>query len=479
VVAARDGAVVAARDGAVVALIPSDEHAARLAVDGGEPAGELHCTLAYLGAAADIDDDTRQAIVDAITTAVADTPQIDADGFALPLFNPGRDEPCTTLGLSGAALADARATVMQAVATVDGFDLPEQHQPWHAHLTLSYTDDTGMAERLVDRAGPLVCDRVRVAFAGIATDIPLAEVEPGPEHARSPRMSDPAARPASSVHLRRLAGRRERTAARMLAHAEREHLTVADLATVRLPWFAVRSIGDPAVGAPETATIFVFDEIGGSFGIDAQELIREIEQITAPAITVRINSPGGAVFDAIAICNALRHHPARVTCYVDALAASAASIIAAAGDDVVMMPGSQMMIHDASAVIDGNPAEMFKMGTWLDRQSDNLADLYRQKAGGDLSTWRALMNVETWMFAAEAVQMGLADRTDRMPDVEPEHEPDPDMDELMHRAHDLAPFGYRYPGRQQAPAPTAPAGQQRTPIGDTTTRLLRRLADTY
>lgn len=473
--------MVAVHDGAMVALIPSAEDADRLAVDGGEPADQLHCTLVYLGKAADIDDDTRQAIVDAVTAAVAGTPRVDADGFALSLFNPHGDEPCTTLGLSGARLADVRSAVMQAVATVDGYALPEQHLPWHAHLTLAFTDDTSTAEQWVDRAGPLLCDRVRVAIAGEATDIPLVEVEPQPEpeHARSPRMSDPAARSSSSIHLRRLAWRRERTAARMLAHAEREHLTVADLATVRLPWYAVRGIGEPAEGAPDVATIFVFDEIGGSFGIDARELVEEIQQITAPQITVRINSPGGSVFDAISICSALRHHPAKVTCYVDALAASAASVIAVAGDDVVMMPGSQMMIHDASAVIDGNAADMSRMATWLGRQSDNIADLYRQKGGGDLSTWRALMSAETWLFAAEAVQMGLADRTDRMPDTEPDHEPDPDMADLMHRGHDLAPFGYRYHGRQQAPAPTTPGGWQRMAGGDTTTALLRRFADTY
>jgi phage head maturation protease len=108
-----------------------------------------------------------------------------------------------------------------------------------------------------------------------------------------------------------------------------------------------------------------------------------------------------------------------------------------------------MMIHDASATDDGNAAEKAKMSTWLDRQSDNIADMYRRRAGGTAGDWRELMLAETWMFGDEAVEMDLADRLFERPA--------PAADEVMERTFDLAKFGYRYAGRRAAPAP----GQRR------------------
>lgn len=265
----------------------------------------------------------------------------------------------------------------------------------------------------------------------------------------------------TSIHVRRLESRVARTTARLLDLAARERLTVADLATARLPWYTIRDeAGDDAwdVDAEDAgaATVFIFDEIGGSLGISAKTFAADLEAITAPRINVRINSPGGSVFDAIAIHSALLHHPARIRSYVDGIAASAASVIAMAadpynGDDdsggVVMMPGSQMMIHDASAIEDGNAADHSKMSTFLARQSDNIAELYRQRAGGDTAEWRELMLAETWMFADEAVEMRLADRVETRPPA------DAGPDDVMTRSHDLGQWHYRYAGRRAAPAP--------------------------
>jgi HK97 family phage prohead protease len=254
----------------------------------------------------------------------------------------------------------------------------------------------------------------------------------------------------TSIHVRRLEDRVARTAARLVDHAQRQRLDVADLADAKLPWYEIRSVvDDPAErddpGA-EVAEVLIFDEIGGSLGVSAKQFAQDLQEITAPTIRVRINSPGGSVFDAVAIHNALLHHPAYVEVYVDSLAASAASVIAMAGDEVVMMPGSQMMIHDASAVEEGNAADHGKMQTFLDRQSDNIARFYQRRGGGDVAEWRERMLAETWMFADEAVEAGLADR---------EYEPDrfgAEPDERMTRSFDLARYGYRYAGRDRAPA---------------------------
>ena len=115
------------------------------------------------------------------------------------------------------------------------------------------------------------------------------------------------------------------------------------------------------------AEIWLYDEIGG-WGIWAQDVVDQLQQITASTITVRVSSPGGDVFDGIAIANALASHPAHVTVQVDSLAASIASVIAvSAGDRILMAPNSQMMIHNASGGCRGEAGDMRKMADLLDK----------------------------------------------------------------------------------------------------------------
>lgn len=183
------------RTGAMVALRPSAEDADRLAVEGGEPADQLHCTLAYLGDVADIPPDVQQALVGRLTALVEDAIRPDFDlpmqveGFALDVFNPpgtaredGKDrDTCIVLGLSGGDLDTVHSMVVETVAEVfgeAGLVLPDQHTPWIPHTTLIYTDDVGRVTDLVDRAGPVTFDAIRVAFGGHNTDIPLTPVEP-------------------------------------------------------------------------------------------------------------------------------------------------------------------------------------------------------------------------------------------------------------------------------------------------------------
>lgn len=169
--------------------------------------------------------------------------------------------------------------------------------------------------------------------------------------------------------------------------------------------------------ASDSATVWVYDVIG-DWGVSAAELVPAIEQITAPSIEVRVNSPGGDYFAGVAIANALVRHPAAVTVHVDALAASAASVIAMAGDDIVMYPGAQMMIHDALTMTIGNAAEHTKTAALLDSASNDIAAVYASRAAasgqqGELTSaaaFRALMQAETWLTAEQAVSSGLATR---------------------------------------------------------------------
>ena len=215
----------------------------------------------------------------------------------------------------------------------------------------------------------------------------------------------------------------------------------AQLRQGRTDWYRItNALGD----AP--AQVHVYDEIG-YWGITASDFIRELSSLDATAIDLHINSPGGEIFDGIAIMNALRSHPATVTTYVDSLAASIASVIAMAGDRIVMAPHSQLMIHDGSGLCIGNAADMRSTAELLDRQSDNIAAVYAERAGGDIAEWRTRMTDETWYTAAEAVEAGLADEiasTRTSADDNP-----------LENSWDLSAFTYA--GRDQAPAPVAVA----------------------
>jgi ATP-dependent protease ClpP protease subunit len=149
--------------------------------------------------------------------------------------------------------------------------------------------------------------------------------------------------------------------------------------------------------------------IGGWFGVNAQDFIDEIKGIKTGSITLHINSPGGSVFDGVAIYNALRSHAAEINVEVDALAASAASFIAQAGDTVTMNQGSMMMIHDASAGSYEDAAGHRQTAEILDKISNSIASMYASRAGGTMETWRETMKAEAWYTAQEAVDVGLAD----------------------------------------------------------------------
>lgn len=185
-------------------------------------------------------------------------------------------------------------------------------------------------------------------------------------------------------------------------------------------WFRI-SNAEGEGGAP--AVVHLYDEIG-YWGVTASDFVALLEQISASSIELRINSPGGDVYDGIAIYSALIDHPANVAVKVDALAASAASFIAQAGDTVEMGRNSELMIHDAWGMCVGNAADMLEMNAILNKASDNIASIYAARAGnGGTATWRKRMEGEVWYSAQEAVDVGLADsvaKTDKRRGEAPE-----------------------------------------------------------
>lgn len=212
---------------------------------------------------------------------------------------------------------------------------------------------------------------------------------------------------------------------------------VAELRAGRNDWFRIEN------KTTEASTVYIYDEIG-YWGVTAQDFVDELNKVTSSEIVVHINSPGGNVFDGIAILNSLRNHrhAKHITTIVDGVALSAASFIAQAGHKRVMARNSQMMIHDASGLCVGNSTDMREMVELLDKASDNIADIYAARSGkGDVASWRALMSAETWYSDDEAVEAGLADEVDGKEAAAPT------------ATFDLSIFAHA--GREHAPAPTA------------------------
>lgn len=207
---------------------------------------------------------------------------------------------------------------------------------------------------------------------------------------------------------------------------------VARLQNNRTDWYRIQN------KAGETPKVFIYDEIG-YWGDNAKDFANALNSIEGSEIEVRLNSPGGDIFDGLAIYQSLKAHPANVTVVVDGLAASIASVIAMAADKLVMAPKSTMMIHDGWSMSVGNAADMRKMADLLDKQSEIIASVYAERSGQPADFWRDRMRDETWYNADEALAAGLVD--------EVEGKPKPATDE----AFDLSV--YSNSSRESAPAP--------------------------
>ena len=164
-------------------------------------------------------------------------------------------------------------------------------------------------------------------------------------------------------------------------------------------------------------TLRLYDAIdswGGYWGVSAKEFTATLDELADDTTEIRllINSPGGEVWEGLAILNALRAHPARVVAVVEGIAASSASFIAAGVDECVMMPNSELFVHNAWGLSVGNAADMSKMARDLTQQDRNIAAIYSAKAGGTVEGWLSKMAEEPFFVGDEAVDVGLADRVE-------------------------------------------------------------------
>ena len=171
-------------------------------------------------------------------------------------------------------------------------------------------------------------------------------------------------------------------------------------------WFTIRN----AASADAPAEISIHDEIG-SWGVSAKDFLAQLRSIAAATpITLSIHSPGGEVFDGLAIYHALKAR-GNVTVRIEGLAASMASVIAMAGTRIEMPRNAFLMIHNPSGFAMGDAADMRQLADLLDKIKSSLVAAYRDRTKKTDEDIMDMMDAETWLTGEEAVEHGFADAT--------------------------------------------------------------------
>lgn len=167
----------------------------------------------------------------------------------------------------------------------------------------------------------------------------------------------------------------------------------------------------------DEASIYVYDALGGYFGIDPSDFARTLDGIDASTIHLRINSPGGDIFDARSMQTLLAQHPANVIGHVDGLSASAATFLMSASNEIRMSEGAFLMIHKGWTLMVGNSDDFTDMASMLNKVDDSIAKTYAKRTGQDHGEMMQMMAAETWFNADEALEIGFVDVVD---DIAPE-----------------------------------------------------------
>jgi len=154
--------------------------------------------------------------------------------------------------------------------------------------------------------------------------------------------------------------------------------------------------------------VFIYDEIGW-LGVSAEDFVKDFKNIEGDVV-IRVNSPGGSVFDGIAMYNTIKEHKGKVTVKIDGLAASAASFIPLAADEVHINDGAFIMIHEAWTVCCGNADDFVKEAALLEKIDGEIAGFYATRTGKTEGEIREYLSDETWFTATEALEFGLVDK---------------------------------------------------------------------
>lgn len=170
-----------------------------------------------------------------------------------------------------------------------------------------------------------------------------------------------------------------------------------------------------AKGDDTKAEILIYAEIGASFwgdGVSAKSFSDELDALakTVKEITVRVNSPGGDVFDGITIYNRLKQHKAKIIVKVDGMAASIASIIMLAGDEIIMGEGAMMMVHKPWTGVWGNSDDLDHTSNVLLQLEEQMLGIYQRRSSLSREELSMMLKDETWISAEDAMKYGFADK---------------------------------------------------------------------
>ena len=168
------------------------------------------------------------------------------------------------------------------------------------------------------------------------------------------------------------------------------------------------------LNSTEGTEILLYSLIEG--GLTAGKLIKSLQASQSDSITLRINSDGGEVFDAIAIYNYLKDKDVHVV--IDGICASAASIVAMAGKHITMKRGSMMMIHYPITIAVGESEDLRAQADLLDKITESIISIYMSRTGKGHDEIKSMMDAESWMNEIEALNAGFVDEIDSDPDLE-------------------------------------------------------------
>lgn len=214
-------------------------------------------------------------------------------------------------------------------------------------------------------------------------------------------------------------------------------------------WYKILAL---ATGS-DVQEISIYDGIG-MWGVTAQEFNADLKKITAKEIKVTINSPGGSLFDALAMYNGLRNHGAKITTKVMGIAASAASVVFMAGDNRIMPENTFLMVHNCIAPMNGNADEHREFADLLDTINESIVTTYMARTGKTEEEVRALLDDETYMSAAQSKDLNFTDVVEPALKVTAEFELDrlPDNVQAVFKAALAAPVDPANPSAQADPA---------------------------
>jgi ATP-dependent protease ClpP protease subunit len=164
----------------------------------------------------------------------------------------------------------------------------------------------------------------------------------------------------------------------------------------------------------DSAELYIYDDIGANpWGVgimpeDVAAALKDLKDVRS--ITVRVNSPGGDVYDGMAIYSLFNGAKQRIIMQIDGLAASAAATIVMSGEEIVIADGAELMIHNAWMMAVGDATEMRRQADRLEQTTNQMAKIYSSRSGQPIGTVLSMMDNETWMTASVAYDLGFAEK---------------------------------------------------------------------